>query len=170
MTLNFEELEYSLEIKVEFNEDSISDLEHALERLGEDDIAHTAERLVYIQQMAVNYGNIADEQMASLKEAERLYQLYLSGDKENGISYEDYMSRIKDAKEALQEAEMSIRDGIAQIGDELENAFDLADEKLDKQYTKFERLDELMEHYKAVVSLTEGEESYASFNKILQAQ
>jgi polyribonucleotide nucleotidyltransferase len=107
--------------------------------------------------------------MASLKEAERLYQLYLNGE-QGGITPEQYQTQIKEAKKALQEAEKSIRDGIAQIGDELENAFDLVDEKLDKQYTKFERLDELMEHYKSVISLTEGEESYASFNKILQTQ
>jgi hypothetical protein len=41
------------------------------------------------------------------------------------------MARLQEGKEALQEAEMSIRDGIAQIGDELENTFDLVDEKLD---------------------------------------
>jgi predicted nucleic acid-binding Zn-ribbon protein len=79
------------------------------------------------------------------------------------------MARLQESKEALQEAEMSIRDGIAQIGDELENTFDLVDEKLDQQFTKFDQLIELMDHYKNVVSLTEGEASYKEFNKILKA-
>jgi predicted nucleic acid-binding Zn-ribbon protein len=93
----------------------------------------------------------------------------LASDGKEGISKEDYMARLQESKEALQEAEMSIRDGIAQIGDELENTFDLVDEKLDQQFTKFDRLIELMDHYKNIVSLTEGEASYKEFNKILKA-
>jgi chromosome condensin MukBEF ATPase and DNA-binding subunit MukB len=104
-----------------------------------------------------------------MREAERLYQEFLNTGGKSGISKEDYMARLQEGKEALQEAEISIRDGIQQIGEELSNTFDLVDEKLDQQFTKFDQMIELMEHYKNVVSLTEGEASYKEFNKILKA-
>jgi hypothetical protein len=46
----------------------------------------------------------------------------------------------------------------------------MADEKLDQQYEKFDRITELMDHYKNVVSLTEGEASYKKFNQLLRTQ
>ena len=167
--LNYEELEYKLEIRVELNENDIADIEHQLERLGDNNVYASAERIALIEKNAVSYRNIADAQIEAIKEAETLYQQYLASDGKEGISKEDYMARLQESKEALQEAEMSIRDGIAQIGDELENTFDLVDEKLDQQFTKFDQLIELMDHYKNVVSLTEGEASYKEFNKILKA-
>ena len=167
--LNYEELEHKLEIRVELNENDIADIEHQLERLGDNNVYASAERIALIEKNAASYRNIADAQMKAIKEAETLYQQYLTSDGKEGISKEDYMARLQEGKEALQEAEMSIRDGIVQIGDELENTFDLVDEKLDRQFTKFDRLIELMDHYKNIISLTEGEASYKEFNKILRA-
>ena len=159
---NYEQLEYKIEVHVEINDNDIADIEHQLERIGDNNVYASAERIALIEKNAASYRNIADIQIAAIKEAE---QLYIAGQ----ISQTDYMARLQEGKEALQEAEMSIRDGIAQIGDELENTFDLVDEKLDQQFTKFDQLIELMEHYKNVVSLTEGEASYKEFNKILRA-
>lgn len=167
--LNYEQLEYKLEIRVELNENDIADIEYQLERLGDSNVYASAERIALIEKNAASYRNIADAQIEAIKEAETLYQQYLASDGKEGISAEDYMARLQESKEALQEAEMSIRDGIAQIGDELENTFDLVDEKLDQQFTKFDQLIELMDHYKNIVSLTEGEVSYKEFNKILKA-
>ena len=160
--LNYEELEYKIGVRVEINENDIADIEHQLERLGDNNVYASAERIALIEQNATSYRNIADIQMAAIKKAE---QLYAAGQ----ITQTDYMTKLQESKDALQEAEISIREGIEQIGDELENTFDLVDEKLDQQFTKFDRLIELMEHYKNVVSLTEGEASYKEFNKILKA-
>ena len=160
--LNYEQLEYKIEIRVEINENDIADIEHQLERLGDNNVYTSAERIALIEQNAASYRNIADIQMAAIKEAE---QLYAAGQ----ITQTDYMTKLQESKDALQEAEISIREGIEQIGDELESTFDLVDEKLDQQFTKFDRLIELMEHYKNVVSLIEGEASYKEFNKILKA-
>ena len=160
--LNYEKLEYKIELKVELNENDIADIEHQLERLGDNNVYASAERIALIEKNAASYRNIAEIQMAAIKEAE---QLYATGQ----ITQTDYMARLQESKEALQEAEMSIREGIEQIGDELESTFDLVDEKLNQQFTKFDRLIELMDHYKNVVSLTEGEASYKEFNKILRA-
>ena len=162
MQLRFEKLELKIEIQVELNENDIADIEHKLERLGDSNVYSAAERIVLIQQNASSYKNIANAQMDGIKEAEELYSA-------GKITQSDYMARLQEGKEALQEAEMSIRDGIAQIGDELENTFDLVDEKLDQQFTKFDQMIELMEHYKNVVSLTQGEASYKEFNEILKA-
>lgn len=161
MQQRFEALELKVEIQVELNENDIADIEHKLERLGENNVYSAAERIVLIQQNASSYKNIANAQMDGIKEAETLYA---AGD----ITQADYMQRLQEGKEALQEAEMSIRDGIAQIGDELENTFNLVDEKLDQQFIKFDQMIELMEHYKNVVSLTQGEASYKEFNEILK--
>lgn len=160
--LNYEKLMYKIEFKVELNENDIANIEHQLERLGDNNVYASAERIALIERNAVSYRNIADIQMEAIKEAERLY----AADK---ISRENYMARLQESKEALQEAEISIRDGIKQIGEELSNTFDLVDEKLDQQFTKFDQMIELMEHYKNVVSLTQGEASYKEFNKILKA-
>lgn len=160
--LNYEQLEYKIEFRVEINENDIADIEHQLERLGDNNIYASAERIALIEQNAANYRNIADIQMAAIKEAE---QLYAAGQ----ITQIDYMTKLQESKDALQEAEISIREGIEQIGDELENIFDLADEKLDRQFTKFDQMIELMDHYKNVVSLAKGEASYKEFNKILKA-
>ena len=162
MQLRFEKLELKIEVQVELNENDIADIEHKLERLGDNNIYSAAERIVLIQQNASSYKNIANAQINGIKEAEELYSA-------RKITQSDYMARLQEGKEALQEAEMSIRDGIAQIGDELENTFDLVDEKLDQQFIKFDQMIELMEHYKNVISLTQGEASYKEFNEILKA-
>lgn len=159
---NYEQLEYKIEVRVEINDNDIADIEHQLERIGDNNVYASAERIALIEKNAASYRNIADIQIAAIKEAE---QLYITGQ----ISQTDYMTRLQESKEALQEAEMSIREGIEQIGDELENTFDLVDEKLDQQFTKFDQMIKLMDHYKNVVSLTEGEASYKEFNKILKA-
>ena len=162
MQLRFEKLELKVEIQVELNENDIADIEHKLERLGENNVYSAAERIVLIKQNASSYKNIANAQINGIREAETLYAA-------QKITQADYMQRLQEGKEALQEAEMSIRDGIAQIGDELENTFGLVDEKLDQQFVKFDQMIELMEHYKNVVSLTQGEASYKEFNEILKA-
>jgi hypothetical protein len=58
--LNYEELEYKLEIRVELNENDIADIEHQLERLGDNNVYTSAERIAVIQKNAVSYRNIAD--------------------------------------------------------------------------------------------------------------
>ena len=167
--LNYEKLEYKIELKLELNENEIQDIEHKMERLGENNIYRSVERIGGIWNKANYYQEMGKAEMEGIEEAERLYRLYLSGDKENGISEEDYITRLKEGKENLQDIEMSVRAGIEAIADELENTFDLADERLDENYTKFDQLIETMEHYKNVVSLTEGDAAYNDFNKILKA-
>jgi NMD protein affecting ribosome stability and mRNA decay len=41
-------------------------------------------------------------------------------------------------KEGIYEAESAVREVLRSIGDELENMFDTVDERLDKQYTKYD--------------------------------
>lgn len=158
----FEAIELKLEVEVELNENDIADIEHVLERIGDNNVYESAERIAIIQKNAVSYRNIADSQIEAIREAERLFAA-------GQITQTDYLTRLQEGKDALQEAEMSIREGIQQISEELSNTFDLVDEKLDQQFTKFDQMIELMDHYKNVVSLTEGEASYEEFNKILKA-
>lgn len=169
MQSNFDELQYKIEIDVQINEQDLENLEHVLERFSDNDPFVTAERIAIISQKAIEYRQIADAQLEGMREAERLYSLYLSGDKENGISKQAYMEKIQEAKEAIMEAENSIREGIEATREELENAFDLADERLDRHFEKFDQLLEVMEHYKNVVSLVEGETSYENLNELLKA-
>lgn len=168
--LNAEELQYKLEIRVELNERNIKNIEHRLERLGDDASKITAERIALIGREASLYSKIVVEVKDNLAEAGRLYQLTLDGDKVNGISQSDYIERIEEATDKVLEAESSIREGLSQVTEELNNAFDLADEKVDKHYDKMDNLVDLMDHYKEVISLTKGENAFLDFNKILQAQ
>lgn len=159
--LNYEQLEYKIEIGVELNERDIETIEHKLSRLGEKDVYVSAERIALVEKNAASYKKMADVQIEGIREAKRLYE---AGE----ISQADYITRIHEGREALMDIENSIREGIEQIGDELENTFDLADEKLDKQFTQFDQLIEFMDHYKEVISLTEGEASYKKFNDLLK--
>ena len=161
--LNYEKLEYKIEIRVELNENDIEDIEFQLDRLGEDNVYSSAERIALIEKNAASYKAIADAQIEGMREAERLYA---AGE----ISQTDYIARLQESKEAIQDAERSIREGIQKIGEELQNTFDMADEKLDQQYEKFDRITELMDHYKNVISLTEGDASYRKFNQLLRTQ
>ena len=68
--LNYEELEYKIGVRVEINENDIADIEHQLERLGDNNVYASAERIALIEQNAASYRNIADIQMAAIKEAE----------------------------------------------------------------------------------------------------
>ena len=68
--LNYEQLEYKIEIRVEINENDIADIEHQLERLGDNNVYASAERIALIEQNATSYRNIADIQMAAIKKAE----------------------------------------------------------------------------------------------------
>lgn len=167
--LNYEQLQYKIELSVEINESDLADVEHKLNRLSETDIYSSAERIATISQNAELQKNLAKTYIDGIAEATQKYNAYLNGDLENGIDQASYIEMLQENKANLQDVEMSIREGIEQIGDELESAFDLADERLDKQYAKFDQLIELMDHYKNIVSLTKGEAAYKELNDVLRA-
>lgn len=167
MALNFEKLQYKLEIRVELNESDLADIEFRLEQLGENNVYNAAERIAEIGKQAIIQRKLAEDQMNTMQEAERLYQLYLSGDKENGISQENYMKMIKESKEKIQEAELAIRQGIQDVKEELISAFDVADERFDKHFAKYDELTELVEHYKTITTLTKGEAAFGVLDTIL---
>lgn len=167
--LNYEQLQYKIELSVEINESDLADVEHKLNRLSETDIYSSAERIATIGQNAELQKNLAKTYIDGIAEATQKYNAYLNGDLENGIDQASYIEMLQENKANLQDVEMSIREGIEQIGDELESAFDLADERLDKQYAKFDQLIELMDHYKNIVSLTKGEAAYKELNDVLRA-
>lgn len=168
--LNYERLQYKLEIRVELNEQDLNDIEHRLNRLDEDDITKTAERLALINKQATLYSKTAQEARNTLAEAQQLYQQYLNTNGQEGIDQAKYFEMLDDVREKVLDAETSIREGIETIADELTNAFDLADEKIDKTYERLDNLTDLMDHFKEVVSLTKGENAFVDFNKILKAQ
>jgi hypothetical protein len=58
--LNYEALEYKIEVRVELNENDIEDIEFQLDRLGEDNVYSSAERIALIEKNAASYKNIAD--------------------------------------------------------------------------------------------------------------
>jgi hypothetical protein len=58
--VNYEQLEYKLEVRVELNENDIADIEHQLERLGDNNVYASAERIALIEKNAASYRNIAN--------------------------------------------------------------------------------------------------------------
>jgi hypothetical protein len=54
------------------NENDIADIEHQLERLGENDVYASAERIVTIEKQIKSYKALANVQMKGIEEAERL--------------------------------------------------------------------------------------------------
>lgn len=168
--LNYESLEYTIEIRVEVNERDIEDIEHRLERLGDTNIYSTAERLAMYENTSQSWGKIAQIAKESVDKGWQNYLDFLNSGEKEGISLSQYTKTLQSSRQKAMEAETAIREGIQGIGEELINAFDLANEKFDQHYTKIDSLTELMEHYKNVVSLTEGEASFGKFNNILRAQ
>lgn len=161
--LNYERLEYKLQIRVELNENDLADIEHLLSRLSENDFSKSAERIALISKEAKNYRLMTDDQKNFIEE---LKAQYAAGE----INQEQFIEGMKKAKEAVLEAETSIREGIVTIGDELRNAFSNAADDLDKTYEKMQRRLNFGDFYKEISQVINGEPDYDILNSIIDSQ
>lgn len=93
-SLNYEKLEYKIEIRVELNEDDLTNIEHQLSRLDEDSVYSVGERIALIGSQTVNYQDIARVQAAGIEEAKAMYE---AGE----ISQENFIARLSESKEAI---------------------------------------------------------------------
>lgn len=161
--LNYERLEYKLQIRVELNESDLADIEHLLSRLSENDFSKSAERIALISKEAKNYRLMADDQKRFI---EKLKAQYAAGE----INQEQFIKGMKKAKDAVLEAETSIREGIVTIGDELRNAFSNAADDLDKTYERMQRRLDFGDFYKEISQVINGEPDYDILNSIIDSQ
>lgn len=161
--LNYEKLEYKLEIRVELNESDLKDVEHQLSRLSENDYTRSAERIALISSEAQTYKLMADDWKRFIEDLKAQYAA-------EKINQKEFIEGLKKASDAISETETNMREGIVAIGDELRNAFSDATYELDAVYERMQRRLDFADFYKDISTIINGKPDYNLLNSMLDSQ
>jgi hypothetical protein len=180
--MNFESLNYTLEIRLELNDDELKWIDYRIGEL-EDDVFKRGEALGIVIGEKVNNvldrGDIYGDFYGSMKEAgwenipddigsltaEDLTAIYNSG----SISQADFVEGLNTSMDGMYDFLASAQEMEDFMETYYSDTLDMTAEELGKITTKFERLTATLEHYQSILELTGRSQDYEAIGKILNA-
>ena len=88
----------------------------------------------------------------------------------NEINQAQYMEGLKEVQSGLIDNINTLQDALESVGEYYLNTLDQINEKLDIQTSKFDGLTSVLEHYKEITTLINGEKDYKTLNNIVKSQ
>lgn len=180
--MNFESLNYTLEIRLELNDDELKWIDYRIEKL-EDDVFKRGEALGIVIGEKVNNvlerGDIYGDFYGSMKEAgwenipddiskltaEDLTAIYNSG----SVSQAAFVEGLNTSMDGMYDFLASAQEMEDFMETYYSDTLDMTTEELGKVTTKFERLTSTLDHYQSILELTGRSQDYEAIGKILNA-
>lgn len=163
--MEFDKINYELELELEINESDLSRLEYYLGKM-EDDFYQMTEAAVLISSKDGQYGAYLN----NLKAQEEYYQK-LNEDYENGnISQEQYAQGLKDTTSAIYDNLASIQELDKTMMNYYGETLAAAGEELGKYTALLDHNAEVLEHYSSIAALMGKENDYKYMAEILKGQ
>lgn len=157
---NFEQLEYTLELKIEVDERELKKLEYYIEKM-QDDFYLRAENLVnYIGKVET-----AENTLKNYADAvAELNKKYEAGE----ISEEAYFEKLKEIQDEEYEELQNLKDLDKEISQYYGETIEAANEELGKYTDRLEHINSVLEHYKEIMTLLGKQTNYKMMNDILE--
>lgn len=157
---NFEQLEYKLELKIEVDDAELEKLEYYIDKMS-DDFYLRAENLVnYIGKV-----DVAEDKLKNYAQAvQDLNTQYENGE----ISQEAYYEKLKE----IQSEEYKELQNLKELDDEIAHYFgetlEAGQEELEKYTNRLDHINEVLGHYKEIMSLLGKSTDYKMIGKVLE--
>lgn len=180
--MNFESLNYTLEIRLELNDDELKWIDYRIGELQDDVFKRNEAFGIVIGEKVNNVldrGDIYGDFYGSMKEAgwenipddigsltaEDLTTIYNSG----SVSQADFVEGLNTSMDNMYDFLASAQELEDFMETYYSDTLDMTAEELGKITTKFERLTSALEHYQSILELTGRSQDYKAIGKILNA-
>lgn len=160
--LNYEKLNYELELKVDVEDAELKRLDHFLNKLS-DDFYKMAESAVLMMDKIEPTSNMLSIYQENVNKLEKAYQ---NGD----ISQEKYIEGLKNARDAIYEQLEALNELDKQMLHYYEDTLSAATDELADHTDHMEHLTSVFEHYQNLLSIIGKSKNYEAMGNFLQGQ
>ena len=159
---NYEILHYELEIEIEINDLELEYIDYYLNKIADD---------FYSMAEAAQYMNSQIPIMTdSLGQYENFYNKITAAYAAGEISQADYVEGMQESYSAILDQLNALNELDKEMMHYYENTLDAASEELAYYTDQMEHLTSVLEHYRNIVELVNGEFDYESIGTILEGQ
>ena len=160
--LNYEKLNYELELKVDIEDAELKRLDYFLNKFS-DDFYKMAESAVLMMDKIKPTSNLLSVYQENVNKLEKAYQ--------NGnISQEDYIEGLKNARDAIYEQLEALNELDKQMLHYYEDTLSAATDELADHTDHMEHLTSVLEHYQNLLSIIGRSKDYEAMGNFLQGQ
>lgn len=159
---NFEKITYKVELNVEVNERELAEIDYYLNKISED---------FYMMEEAATLlkgkmGNFNSELEATEIQYHELEEAY----KKNEISQGQYIEGLKNSYDGIMNNLSALNDLDKEMLHYYEDTLSAASEETDYYISQMEHLTGVLDHYRNIVELVNGEYDYEAIGTILEGQ
>ena len=159
---NFEKITRKVELNVEINERELAEIDYYLEKIA-DDFYSMEEAAVLMKDKLHNY---TSEINASEKAYEQLKASYAAGD----ISKGQFIEGLTNTYDSILDNLSALTGLDNEMLHYYENTLSAANDEMDIYSTRMEHLTGVLDHYRSIVELVNGEYNYEAIGAILEGQ
>lgn len=160
--LNYEKLNYELELKVDIEDAELKRLDYFLNKFS-DDFYKMAESAVLMMDKIKPTSNLLSVYQENVNKLNEKYQ--------NGnISQEDYIEGLKNARDAIYEQLEALNELDKQMLHYYEDTLSAATDELSDHTDHMEHLTSVFEHYQNLLSIIGKSKDYEAMGNFLQGQ
>ena len=159
-SLNFERLNYVVELKLDLNEDELQELDYYYNKLG-DNVYKSAECFALLKD---KLDNTEDSLEIHKQAVSDLDAAFAAGE----ISQADYIEGIREHKDAIYENLEALQEYEEQLKEFYGETLEKAKDELAEYIDQFDVLSNALEHYKNILELTGQEQDFEKMAAILE--
>lgn len=160
-SLNFERLNYVVELKLDLNEDELQELDYYYNKLG-DDVYKSAECFALLKDKMDNTEDSLEIHKQAIAD---LDAAFAAGE----ISQADYIEGIREHKDAIYENLEALQEYEKQLKEFYGETLEKAKDELAEYIDQFDVLNNALEHYKNILELTGQEQDFEKMAAILES-
>ena len=160
--LNYEKLNYELELKVDIEDAELKRLDYFLNKFS-DDFYKMAESAALMMDKIKPSSNMLSIYQENVNKLEKAYQ---NGD----ISQEDYIEGLKNARDGIYEQLEALNELDKQMLHYYEDTLSAATDELADHTDHMEHLTSVLEHYQNLLSIIGKSKDYEAMGNFLQGQ
>ena len=158
----YDKLTYKLELNIDVNDRELAEAEYYLNKLSEDFYA-MAEAGEYLK---ANIGNTSEALDIYGNHYNELNEKYSTA----AISQDQYIEGLKDTYDSIMDNLSALNDLDKEMLHYYEDTLSVASEETDYYIAQMEHLSGVLDHYRSIVELINGEYDYEAIGTILEGQ
>ena len=159
---NYENLEKQLELSIQIDDNELKKLDYYIDKLS-DDFYSMAEAVQYMVDKVPVISN-------SLGNYENFYNSISTAYANGEITQEDYLDGMQKSYDAILDNLSALNDLDKEMMHYYENTLAAAQEEINHYADSLEHLTSILEHYKNIVELVDGEYNFDAIDTILRGQ
>lgn len=160
--LNYEEITYKVEFKVEMKDSELERIDYYMNKLEGDFFRSAEKALLFGDKIAP----ITEKLSSYYGMVDELKQKFEAGE----ITQANYIEGLNNAQSEMISNVEELRSLLEEVGEYYLNTLSEVNERIDAQTSKFDHYLATIEHYKNLSTMLYGEQAYDKMNNILKGQ